>query len=326
MAAGTKQDFKIYNDQYYGGYFEVQQQNVDAFNAASNGAITMVTQAMLGDFEQESFIKQLTGTAQRRDVTSVAAVADNKLQMGEYVAVKLNRRHGPIAQTADAFKKINQDPEVMSLIIGQSAAADEAAEELNTAIAAVDAALAGVAAVNHDIDTPITAGELATARGYFGDAFSRLRLWVMHSAVFHSLVGDQLAVNLDSVAGTIIYGGSIGTLGLPTLVTDSPSLKIADGGGAGIDEYVTLGLVEDAVALTESEDRELIFEKLSGFENIMYRYQAEFAYSLRIKGMAWDMSAGGANPSAAAVATSANWLNQTNDVKNLPGVRLRTRV
>src|ERR1051326_514300 len=114
MAAGTKQDFKIYNDQYYGGYFEVQQQNVDAFNAASNGAITMVTQSMLGDFEQESFIKRLTGTAQRRDITSVAAVTDNKLQMGEYVAVKLNRRHGPIAQTADAFKKINQDPEVMS--------------------------------------------------------------------------------------------------------------------------------------------------------------------------------------------------------------------
>lgn len=325
MAAGTKQDFKIYNDQYYGGYFEVQQQNVDAFNAASNGAITLVTQAMIGDFEQESFIKRLAGTAQRRDVTSVAPVSDSKLEMGEFTSVKLNRRHGPIAQTADAFKKINRDPQEMSFIVGQAAAADESAEQLNTAIGAVNAALTGIAGVNVDVDVPLTHIHMAQARGRFGDAFSRLRLWVMHSAVFHSLVGTQLGVNLDSVAGSLIYGGGIGTLGLPTLITDSPSLVITNGGGAGVDEYITLGLVDDAVALTESEDRELIFERLSGFENIMYRYQAEFAYSLRISGMAWDQAGGGANPTAAAVASSANWLNVTADVKNLPGVRIRSR-
>lgn len=325
MAAGTKTDFKIYNDQYYGGYFEIQQQNVDAFNAASNGAITLVTQAMLGDFESESFIKRLTGTAQRRDITSVAPVSDNKLQMGEFTAVKLNRRHGPIAQTADAFKKIGEDPEEMSYIIGQSAAADESAEQLNSAIAAVNASLSAIAAVNVDIDVALTHVHLSQARGKFGDAFNRVKLWIMHSAVFHSLVGTQLGVNLDSVAGSIIYGGGVGTLGVPTMITDSPSLVIVDGGGAGVNEYVTLGLVDDAIALTESEDRELIFEKLSGFENIMYRYQAEFAYSLRILGMAWDQTAGGVNPTAAAVATSANWLNVTSDVKNLPGVRIRSR-
>ena len=325
MAAGTKTDFKIYNDQYYGGYFEVQQQNVDAFNAASNGAITLVTQEMIGDFEQESFIKRLTGTAQRRDITSVAAVADNKMQMGEFTSVKLNRRHGPIAQTADAFKKIGEDPEEMSFIIGQSAGADESAEQLNTAIAAVAASITGIAAVGVDVDVAISHQHLATARGKFGDQFSRLRLWVMHSKIFHSIVGTQLGMNLDSVAGVTIYEGTIATLGLPTLVTDSPSLVVVNGGGAGVDEYLTLGLVDDAIAVTESEDRELIFEKLSGFENIMYRYQAEFAYSLRIKGMAWDTSAGGVNPTAAAVATPANWLNVTSDNKMLPGVWIRSR-
>lgn len=326
MAAGTKTDFKIYNDQYYGGYFEVQQQNVDAFNAASNGAITLVTQAMIGDFESESFMKRLNGTAQRRDITSVAPVADNKLQMGEFTAVKLNRRHGPIAQTADAFKKIGEDPELMSYIIGQSAAADESAEQLNTAISAVNAALTAIAAVNVDVDVALTHTHLSQARAKFGDAFNRVRLWVMHSGAFHTILNNQLGVNLDSVAGSIIYGGGIGTLGIPTLITDSPSLIVPDGGGAGVDEYVTLGLVEDAVAITESEDRELIFEKLSGFENIMYRYQAEFAYSLRISGMAWDQSAGGVNPTAAATATAANWLNVTSDTKMLPGVRIRSRI
>jgi hypothetical protein len=325
MAAGTKTDFKIYNEQYYGGYFEVQQQNVDAFNAASYGAITIVTEAMRGDFEQEAFIKQLTGTAQRRDVTSVAAVSDNKLQMGEYVGVKLNRRHGPIAQTADAFRKIAADAEEMSYIIGAAAAADETAEQLNTAIAIINAALSGVAAVNSTAATAINHLLLSQARAKFGDQYSRLRMWVMHSTVFHSLIGTSIGMNLDSVAGAIIYGGTPATLGLPVLVTDSPSLVIVNGGGAGVDEYVTLGLVEDAVALTESEERELIFEKLSGFENIMYRYQAEFAYNARVSGFAWDMAGGGANPTSSALATSANWLNVTSNTKNLPGVRLRTR-
>lgn len=325
MAAGTKTDFKIYNDQYYGGYFEVQQQNIDAFNAASNGTINLVSQAMLGDFEQESFIKQLTGTAQRRDVTSVAAVSDNKLQMGEYVSVKLNRRHGPIAQTADAFKKIARDPEEMSYIIGTSAAGDESAEQLNTAIAAINAALSGVAAINVDVDVVLTHIHLSQARGKFGDAFSRVRMWVMHSTVFHSLIGTSINLNLDSVAGVAIYEGTTGTLGIPVLVTDSPSLVVTDGGGAGVNEYITLGLVEDAVSVIESEDRELIFEKLSGFENIMYRYQAEFAYNLRVSGFAWDMAGGGVNPTASAVATSGNWLNVTTNTKNLPGVRIRSR-
>lgn len=325
MAAGTKTDFKIYNEQYYGGYFEVQQQNVDAFNAASNGAITIVTEAMRGDFEQEAFIKRLTGTAQRRDVTSVAPVSDDKLQMGEYVGVKLNRRHGPIAQTADAFRKIAADAEEMSYIIGSAAAADESAEQLNTAIAVVNAALAGVANLTVSATTKIDHLLLSQARGKFGDQFARIRLWVMHSTVFHSLIGTSISLGLDSVAGAIIYGGSPGTLGIPVLVTDSPSLVVPNGISAGVDAYVTLGLVEDAVALTESEDRELIFEKLSGFENIMYRYQAEFAYNARVSGFAWDMAGGGANPTAAALATGANWLNVTSSIKNLPGVRLVTR-
>lgn len=325
MAAGTKTDFKIYNEQYYGGYFEVQQQNVDAFNAASGGTITIVTEAMRGDFEQEAFIKRLSGTAQRRDITSVAPVTDNKLEMGEFVGVKLNRRHGPIAQTADAFKKIAADPEEMSYIIGQMAAGDESAEQLNTAIAVVNAALAGVNGLTVDVDTKIDHLLLSQARGKFGDRWNRIRMWIMHSAVFHSLVGTSISLGLDSVAGVTIYEGTVGTLGLPVLVTDSPALVVTDGGGAGVNEYITLGLVEDAVALTESEDRELIFEKLSGFENIMYRYQAEFAYNARVSGFAWDMAGGGANPTAAALATSGNWLNVTSSIKNLPGVRLRTR-
>jgi len=325
MAAGTKTDFKIYNEQYYGGYFEVQQQNVDAFNEASAGTITIVTEAMRGDFEQEAFIKRLSGTAQRRDITSVAAVTDNKLEMGEYVGVKLNRRHGPIAQTADAFKKIAADPEEMSYIIGQMAAGDESAEQLNTAIAVVNVALAGVSNLTVQVSTKIDHLLLSQARGKFGDQWSRIKMWVMHSTVFHSLVGTSISMGLDSVAGVTIYQGTVGTLGLPVLVTDSPSLVVTNGGGAGVDEYITLGLVEDAVALTESEDRELIFEKLSGFENIMYRYQAEFAYNARVSGFAWDMAGGGANPTSAALATSANWLNVTASTKNLPGVRLRTR-
>lgn len=325
MAAGTKTDFKIYNEQYYAGYYEVQQQNVDAFNSASNGMMTLVTERMKGDFEQEAFIKRLAGLVQRRDVTSVADVADKKLEMDEFVGVKLNRRIGPVAQTGDAFRKVASDPEEMSFILGQMAAGDEAAEQLNTTIAALAAALAGQASLLTDKDATVIHQHLSEARGKMGDAFGRLNGWIMHSKVFHDLIGQSIADKIDSVAGVTIYQGTTGTLGLPTIVTDSPSLVIADGGGVGVDEYYTMGLVDNAAMASDSEERDLIFEKISGKENILYRYQAEMAYNIRLKGLSWDMTNGGVNPSAAAIATGANWLKKANDIKDLPGVILRTR-
>ena len=63
-----------------------------------------------------------------------------------------------------------------------------------------------------------------------------------------------------------------------------------------------------------------------GRENIVTRLQGEYAYNVGCKGVKWDVTNGGVNPSDAAVGTSTNWDSVMDDVKDLGGVIIRTRI
>ena len=86
--------------------------------------------------------------------------------------------------------------------------------------------------------------------------------------------------------------------------------------------YNVLGLVGDAVVATESEEREVVSEVITGKENLLFRVQGEYAFNLECKGMAWDITNGGANPADTAIATSTNWDKKATSDKDLPGVRI----
>src|SRR4051812_40191847 len=109
MSTGKASDFKIYQPQFFGGMTEVLMQNADVFNGVSRNAIRLVPQKMIGDYEKESFFKELTNLVSRRDTTSVSAATDQAMTQDEFVGVKLNRKIGPVAQTVDAWRKIGKD-------------------------------------------------------------------------------------------------------------------------------------------------------------------------------------------------------------------------
>jgi hypothetical protein len=56
---------------------------------------------------------------------------------------------------------------------------------------------------------------------------------------------------------------------------------------------------------------------------LVVRVQAEYAYSLGIKGFKYDVANGGANPDATAVGTASNWDKVATDKKDLAGVILK---
>ena len=61
---------------------------------------------------------------------------------------------------------------------------------------------------------------------------------------------------------------------------------------------------------------------ITGGQNLAMRIQGEYAYNIKIKGCRWNIGAGGANPTDAALATSANWvytLAAANGIKGGPG-------
>lgn len=326
MAIGTQANFVIYEEEYYGGQYEILAQNVDVFNAASNGAMAFVTRDIKGQYEKESFFQDMT-LINRRDPTSVSSATDTPMTQAELVGVKINDRIGPVAQTLNAFEKIGLDESVMSFLLGQMVARHKLRDYANTALLATTAALKGQTALKLDITgestKSITATALARLLALMGDASGRIVALVMHSTIYWDLVKAAISDKLYEEAGIVVYGGTPGTFNRPVVVTDAPALK--DDNGSLTDTYNTLGLVAGAVECVESEGERMVAQIVTGLQNLAIRYQGEHAFNLRQKGFAWDITNGGANPNDSALGTSTNWDKVATDNKDLGGAILITQ-
>lgn len=323
MTAGTKSDFKIYHPQFTAGYTEVMTQNAMLFNEASRGAIQVSTNVMKGDYAYEAFMASLSNIVTRRDITSVSAVSDIKLSMGENVSVKLNRKIGPLGATLDSFRKAGFSQERYSFFLGQQVAKQVWLDRLNTSLAALYPALNAITAVVKDAtSSTLKTTNLVDGLAKFGDASDRIVCWISHSKSAFNLMNDQIAnYQMDMVAGYNIITGNLRTFNRPLIMTDSSSLLLTT---PDPDEYVTLGLVEGAIVIEESEIPLVITEIVSGLENLVFRTQGEYAYNLSLKGFTWDVGNGGANPDATAIATATNWDKTATDNKDLAGVVIKS--
>jgi hypothetical protein len=325
MATGKATDFVIYQDEFYGGMYEKIGQNVNGFNGASKNAIKLVAKDRKGDYNKESFFKDISTLISRRDTTSVAAATILPMQQDEVIGVKVHRKIGPVEQTLDAWRKLGEDGQrAMSFKLGQMVGERKMKDYINTAILAVEGALefygatanfdySGTGTINH--------GALVKGLAKFGDAAERLVCWVMHSKAYYDLVGQAITDKVYEVAGATIYSGTVPTLGRPVLVIDAPALYQA---GAP-DKYPTLCLTDSAVVVEETEQEEIVSDIITGNESLSMRIQGEYAFNVNLKGFKWDMTNGGKNPTDVALATSGNWDNVMSDVKNIAGVRLLTQ-
>ncbi len=322
MAAGTKTDFVIYHEQFFGGYSEALEQESNVFNAASLGGIALRPNRLKGDYEQESFIQNIANLITRRDVASVAAATDLPMQQDEFIGVKVNRKIGPVANTRDSFRKIARDPREMSFLLGQQSGKAVAVEMANTATRVLKAGLtamnAGGMVYDGTAGVPTHTGLVKTL-AKIGDASNNVVAWVMHSKSYFDLVEQAITDKVYEVAGVTIYTGNVATLGRPAIVLDSAPL-ITTG---TTNNYHILGLVRGACIIDESEERDIVTDVITGQENIIQRIQGEYAYNVKLRGMKWDVTNGGANPDDTALGTSTNWDDVTaagNAGKAGPGV------
>ena len=321
MAQHSGQNWTIYQDQFWGGFTEVIQQNTAVFNEASAGAIMLRTESIIGDYQQQSFIKEISGLVSRRDIESVAGASDIDMDMDEEISVKVARKIGPVARTLDSWKKIGTTPEAMSFLLGQQAARAALADYVNT-ITPILVAASGLSVA--DTGTDIVFADLVNAMQQMGDASNRIVAWLMHGTVFHDLVGDGIAnYKIENVAGMQIVAGTMGTMGRPAVVTDSSGLINTT---PTPDEYHSFGLTEGAVEIVVSEDDpgNIESDMVLGLENIVMRLQGEYTFNVKLKGFKWDITNGGRNPAAAALATATNWDQNVTDLKNSFGVEFIT--
>lgn len=326
MATTLASNGKVYDPRTQIAYREKIAQQIELFNAATRGCINLSTVTKPADFDIKAFWRRTAASVTRRDTTSVAAVTPQAINQDEFVGVKCNRKIGPYSATMDTFRKLgmgNGSEDDMAMAIGEFVAEETAKEKVDTALAATAAALGTVnsGALKTDISA-LTGGAqyisgdvLNTGMFKRGDAYKDVVCWITHSSAYQKLRQGQLTSTVTGVADILLDGGDALTLGRPVVVTDSPSLMIA----GSPNKFITLGLTVDAVTVEDTESEVILTDTILGNENILTLMQGEYAYNMNLLGMAWDTAAG-ANPSAATIATGANWIKRVQSDKSLGGV------
>ncbi len=220
-------------------------------------------------------------------------------------------KYGPYQTTEEAFKRRGRPVDEFSQIIGQDVADATLEGFVQYATAALRASIGSNPAmvVEANIETD---GKKTLTRGMrkFGDKFGRIALWVMHSSAYFDIVDEAITNKLYEEAGVVIYGGLPGTLGKPVLVTDTAPTD------------VIFGLLPSAVTITESQAPGFRSYEVNDEENLAIGYRAEGVVNIDVLGYSWKETAGGANPSLAAVGSSANWVKHSASDKVTAGVMI----
>lgn len=310
-------DMKVFNEYLKNATIETLAQDVAKFNGASAGAIRLTTQGIDGDFLQESFWAGLHGAQRRVDRYAVnGAQAATALAQKQYDAVKVAGGFGPILWEPGQLAWIQKSPEEALEVISRNLSEAIVADQLNTVIAALVAAISNQPTATNDVSATagITYAAINAAHAKFGDASGRLVAQVMNGATYHDLIGKNLAN-----AQTLFRAGDVtivDILGKAVIVTDSPALF-----ESGVpDKQKVLSLADGAGMVMDGSSLITNISVANGKERIETTFQADYDFGLALKGYGWDTVNGGKSPTNAELATGANWDLVANSIKASAGV------
>lgn len=318
-------DMKVFNDFVYDSATEVVDQEVQKFNAASQGTITLTSKRNVGDYAMKASFGVISGLTRRRDSYGSGDVGAVALAMLQNNSVKVAGGTPPIKFEPQQFTWIQQKPELAAVVIGTQVAKAMLQDQLNAAIGAASAAVRNVGAdVTYSVPSSgaLTLNALNWGAAKFGDRSQAIKAWVMHSKPLHDLY-DNALTNSNSLFefGTVQVRQD--GFGRVFIVTDSPSLAphIVS---PDVTDYVSLGLVQDAIAVEDNGDFFANIETSNGKENIERTWQGEWTFNLAMKGYTWD-TGGGASPTDAELKTGTNWDKTATSIKDTLGVAVISR-
>lgn len=313
---------KVFNEFIMPATIETLAQMVDKFNASSGGAIRLTTDGFTGDFLQESFWAGIHSAQRRVDrYATNGAVAATDLTQLQHNSVKVAGGFGPVrfepSQLTWLEKPTAEGVEVISRNLAEAMMQDQ----LNTAIAALVAAIEARADATYDAsdESPsqaVTYGAMNKAHALFGDHSGNLIASVMRGQTFHRLIGQNLANVERLFVSTNVRVVDI--LGKLIVVTDAPALYEDVSGGPDLEKV--LSLAESAALVHDGGDIISNIETSNGKERIETTLQVDYTFGLGLKGYAWDVQNGGKSPTDAELATGSNWDKVATSIKHTAGV------
>lgn len=310
-------DMKVFNEYLKTAVIETLAQDVAKFNAASAGAIQLTTQGIDGDFLQESFWAGVHSAQRRVDrYAANGAQAATPLAQKQYDSVKIAGGFGPVLFEPSQLSWIQKSPEEALEVISRNLSEAIMSDQLNTAIAALAAAIGNQAGAVNDVSATAGVSYIAIngAHAKFGDASARIIAQVMTGAMYHKLIGQNLAnaEKLFTFSGVTI----VDILGKAVIVTDAPALFVA----GTPDKAKVLSLVSGAAVVSDGSDLITNVQTSNGKNRIETTMQADYTFGLGLKGYTWDTANGGKSPTDTEIATGSNWDLVANSVKASAGV------
>jgi len=312
---------QVFNEYIMPATIETLGQMINKFNAASNGSIRLSTTAFDGDFLQESFFAAIHSARRRVDrYAAQASASATDLTQLKMSTVKIAGGFGPIRFEPSQLTWLNKPTAEGIEVASRNFAEALLQDQLNTAIAALCAAISGQAAAVNDVSAltagagALNYGALNGAHAKFGDASGNLVASVMNGQAYHKLIEKNLtnAPQLFQAQNVLV----VDILGKPVVVTDSPALYVA----GTPNKLRVLSLVDSAAIVHDSGDVISNIETSNGQTRIETTMQVDYTFGLGVKGYTWDETNGGKSPTDAEIATSTNWDKVATDIKHTAGV------
>jgi hypothetical protein len=310
---------QVFNQYIMPATIETLGQMTDKFNQASNGAIKLTTAKYDGDFFQESFFAAIHSAQRRVDrYAAQAAASATDLAQLKHSSVKIAGGFGPVRFEPSSLTWLNKPTAEGVEVASRNFAEALLADQLNTAILALRAAIANQATATNDVSATlgVSYGAMNSAHAKFGDRSGNIVANVMTGSVYHKLIGHNItnAANLFQSNGVRV----VDILGKAIVVTDAPALYVA---GTPNKAYV-LGLAEGAAIVSDGGDVISNIETSNGQTRIETTLQVDYSYVLGLKGYSWDEANGGKSPLDAEIGTGTNWDKVATDIKHTAGVVL----
>lgn len=310
-------NMQVFNQYIMPATIETLAQMIDKFNAASRGAIRLTTTGFDGDFLQESFFASIHAAQRRVDrYASNGTPSVTDLSQLKLSAVKIAGGFGPIrfepSQLTWLSKPTAEGIEVASRNFAEALLKDQ----LNTAIAALVAAISNQSTAKNDVSATggINYGAINTAHALFGDHSTSLVAQVMTGQVYHKLIGQNLTNTPQLFQAQNVQVVDI--LGKAVIVTDAPSLF--ESGTPDLQKV--LSLTDSAAIVFDGGDIISNIQTNNGKERIETTMQVDYTFGLSLKGYTWDESNGGKSPTDVELATGSNWDKVATSIKHTAGV------
>ena len=308
---------QVFNDFFIPATIDNPGQMVEKFNGASAGAIRLTTTGFTGDFLQESFFAAIHSAQRRVDryaANGTPSVTDlTQLKMS---SVKVAGGFGPIRYEPSQLTWLDKPTAEGIEVASRNFAEAMLRDQLNTAIAALVAAIQNQASATNDVSGSggINYGSLNGAHAKFGDRSGEIVANVMTGEVYHKLVGQ----NITNTAKLFLAQGVtiVDILGKAVIVTDAPALYLA----GTPNKQKVLGLASGAATVFDGGDVISNIQTNNGKDRIETTMQVDYTFGLGIKGYTWDETNGGKSPTDAEIATGSNWDKVATDIKQTAGV------